>query len=551
MPKKKYSPSQSSFFEDLGHIESVRDIRQREAVLRTTVVIRSEKPTKHNFPSLVFPPRYELLKAETEKRKIPLRPLIMPVQDAIIEIDKEKRQVEETGMGKLFIISGASGSGKTTFLNSLNLFVDGIGAVHNITMRAIDRSEAVEDKLAAIKREDADFSIVVLEGKEVPGALRSDEIDILLTTLNADFRREPGRRTIFVMPTTSHIVAQAISQRAIDIGGMTSRSRPFYVFTGPQRNEYKTITDTMLRALNDARGLQDYGVTDEVAKGIAESSESIGTFMSGCYEEIKRQQDRLKGEAVAIQRKNVHLWMVFCSLEDDNRRNHDMIRSLTSSNHQHVQVGRLLTGDANETRFWEGKEQAFALAAQYLDLRIMYLPLRTANAIVTAYGGRELIEKLRNVETEDGIAAMKREAVRSAAQESLGGTSIGAFLRREEFVEKDISRRNRPTEKHRLLFQEFMKQSNDKDLNAMVAAALRDLLIKRPEHKIATELSIDGVGHLIADIAVVTPTDIYCLEFKWRSSLLAESEIIRETADRVKGFAVNLPELRNLLGVLE
>jgi DNA (cytosine-5)-methyltransferase 1 len=253
MARKKIIPhNQLWLITDLAdEADSITAIRARESKLRTEAEIRVEKPSTHNFPPLVFPQRWELLKAETEKRNVPIKPLIMPVQKALGEIEKERRQILETSMGRLFIISGVSGSGKSTFLNSLDLFIDGV-SVQTITVREIDRVEVIEDKLATLKRENAALSVVVLEGKESPGALKSDELDILLTTINKDFRLSLGRKTLFVIPTTSQSVAQTISQRAADIGGMTTRSRPFYVFSGPPRSEYEQITDRMLRALNQS-----------------------------------------------------------------------------------------------------------------------------------------------------------------------------------------------------------------------------------------------------------------------------------------------------------
>jgi hypothetical protein len=52
---------------------------------------------------------------------------------------------------------------------------------------------------------------------------------------------------------------------------------------------------------------------------------------------------------------------------------------------------------------------------------------------------------------------------------------------------------------------------------------------------------------LVSDVAIVTPTDIYCLEFKWRSSILYEAEVIRETVQRVSEFTRELPELTKAL----
>jgi hypothetical protein len=193
-----------------------------------------------------------------------------------------------------------------------------------------------------------------------------------------------------------------------------------------------------LRALNDSRGLLDCGITTETVKGLIESSESIGQFMISCYEEIKRQQDYLKATAFEVKRKNLHLWMVFCSYEEDNRRNYDIIRSLTTSNYQYAQVGRMLVGDSNDIKFWEGKQAAFTLASQYLDLRVMYMPMRTANSIVRAYCNKELLDKLKKVEFEDGEAIVKREMVRMTAQQSLEGTAVFSCLQNTEFVERDI-----------------------------------------------------------------------------------------------------------------
>jgi|SRR5579875_28199 energy-coupling factor transporter ATP-binding protein EcfA2 len=531
--------------------ETLAAVKSRELQIRTSVNILSDFQTPPNFPPIILPNRWEALQAEASKRKVPLKPLITPVRDAIMGLKREIRRVQETGTGKLFIISGVTGSGKTTFLNSLQLFIDGIG-VHNIKLMTIDRRETVENALATLRREQDKISIIVLEGKETPGSFKNEEIDILLTTLNMDFRRDVGRRTIFVIPTTSSVVAQQVSERAASIGGMTSLDKPFYVFNGPPRNEYINITNNTLRALNESRTLLDYGVTDEIAKDLAESASSIGAFMGSCYNEITRQRDSLEQFAAPISRKRIHLWMIFCSMEENSRRNDDIIRSLTVGDLQHVQVRRVLTGDSKEVRFWESRKETFGIIADYLDLRIMYLPLRTANAIVTAYGHKELLEYLKALTSEEGGPVIKREAVRARAQESLTNTAIGAFLRGEGFIDRDPSKRGNLGPKQQELFKEIVKLAikDDKALNGAIAATLRDWL-KEPGFRIATEVPLNETSSLITDIAVITDTDIYCLEIKWRSSLLNESDVIRETTGRISEFARELPELNMLLGSLE
>jgi len=560
MPRKKKvsnqpkNPSQKLFpiFEEaeneLG--KPIVDIRYRESQFRASIDLSSENLQRPNFPPLSLPTRWERLQAEASKRNIPLKPLIAPVHTAIADIERELRRIDQTSMGRLYVIAGPTGSGKTTFLNSLNLFID--VRVVSIQQISFDKREFVENAIAVLDRGEDRYTIVVLEGREAPGSLKNDEIDILLTTLNQDFRSNIGGKTLFVIPTTSQEVAQAISNRAAAIGGMTSRDRPFSVFNGPPRNEYIQIVNDTLRALNDSRTLTEYGITDEEAIGLAEASESIGAFMESCHTAIERKREALTKTVSTLKRKRIHLWMVFCSLEDNARRNHDIIRSLTFGEYQHAQVKRLLSGSSKEIRFWRDHEEIFALAAQYLDLRMTYLPLRTAVTLSTAYGHRELLNRLKQLKLEDGSRVLKREAVRATAQESIASTAIGRFLQKKGFIDHDPTRPGNPDIKQQELFKEVIRYSNsdDKILNAMLADVLRDWN-KEPETIVATEVPLNEVKTLIADIAFVTPTDIYCLEMKWRSSLLMDSDVIRETARRVKEYAEELPELRMLLGELE
>lgn len=384
-------------------------------------------------------------------------------------------------------------------------------------------------------------------------SLSGEELDILLTTLNADFRRETGRRTLFVIPTTYQALAKTISERAATIGGMTSMNRPFYVFEGPQRSQYFSIVNETMSAFNGSRTLREYGITDEIAKQLAQTAESIGGFIASCYQEIENAREKMINAAHVIQtnRKRIHLWMVFCSQEKDTRRNHGIIRSLTFGDTQHVQVQRILTGDSEEARHWQGQQGAFALAAQYLDLRIMYLPVRTANAIVTAFGDKEFIKHLKSLRLEDGNEVLQREAVRASALESLAGTAIGAFLRGEGFTAVPDSRRP-VTAKQQAIFIEIVKKASkdDKSINVTIAEALRTWN-KNPDIEVYTELPLSDTNSLVCDIGVVTPTDIYCLELKWRSSELHDSEVIRETASRVREYTRELPEFRNQLRDLE
>jgi hypothetical protein len=226
--------------------EPLRVIKRREAKHRATAeVYGTDRPSPTNFPTIILPFRWEALQQEAEKRNVLIKPLIKPVPDAIASINRELRQIQETGIGRLYVISGVTGSGKTTFLYTLKYFLDDID-VYNAKEMSLESRYFIEKYLANLKRKKDRNSIVVLEGREAPASLNGEELEILLTSLNADFRRETGRRTLFVIPTTYQALAKTISERAATIGGMTSMNRPFYVFDGPPRSQYFSIVNECL-----------------------------------------------------------------------------------------------------------------------------------------------------------------------------------------------------------------------------------------------------------------------------------------------------------------
>ena len=192
-------------------------IKANEAEIRSTVDLRVTEPVRPELPTLTLPRRYEALEAEAKVRNLPLRPLVRPVREALTDIEREIRLVKQMVMGRLYLINGVTGSGKTTFLNSLTLFLDGI-KIYTVKGMSFENRGSVENALALLSREQDAISVVILEGREAPGSLRDAEIDVLLTTLNIDFRSDAGRRTLFVIPTTSSSLAQAISERAASIG---------------------------------------------------------------------------------------------------------------------------------------------------------------------------------------------------------------------------------------------------------------------------------------------------------------------------------------------
>src|SRR5437016_5497642 len=120
MTKKKIIGSQKPEFVDIPLFEhygadreaiadeSIKSIRLKEHEFRASAEIYTDQPVPISFPPIILPYRWEALEAEAQKRNISLKPLIMPVQRAIAEVEKELKRIKETGMGRLLVISGVT-----------------------------------------------------------------------------------------------------------------------------------------------------------------------------------------------------------------------------------------------------------------------------------------------------------------------------------------------------------------------------------------------------------------------------------------------------------
>lgn len=79
-----------------------------------------------NLPRLELPRRWEFLEQRAKEVKIDPAEVVERVDDAADRIDELLRRVRDGGGGVIEVFYGLSGSGKTTFLQTLSRFFDNI-----------------------------------------------------------------------------------------------------------------------------------------------------------------------------------------------------------------------------------------------------------------------------------------------------------------------------------------------------------------------------------------------------------------------------------------
>jgi hypothetical protein len=126
-------------------------------------------------------------------------------------IDKRFLDLRAARRGGLMILRGNTGAGKTTFLNTVGLFRDGV-----VTER-IAGEEDVNRVLASTEPTTAP-RIIVLEGREALGEVSEAALEAAMHAINSFVRSDAGRDTLVVWPTNTDDLTLELAEIATDLG---------------------------------------------------------------------------------------------------------------------------------------------------------------------------------------------------------------------------------------------------------------------------------------------------------------------------------------------
>lgn len=186
-----------------------------------------------NEQHLRVPDRFESLRDVGEQT---LRSVITPVETELAKLDDRFEDMSAAGRGGFLILRGDSGSGKSTFLDTVGLFREG---VLTITLASNDD---VADALAALP-ESATPRLVVLEGREALLDVSTPALERSMHAINSFIKGRTGRSTLVVWPTNTDELADALSSLGSKIGGsaLLGSGGGVVRFSGPPSDQFVGI----------------------------------------------------------------------------------------------------------------------------------------------------------------------------------------------------------------------------------------------------------------------------------------------------------------------
>jgi hypothetical protein len=175
--------------------------------------------TVEGIPRLVLPTRWELLQPKLGTNEVSLKTIIRPVPQAIRIIRNITEYLRTTSGCQVLVIRGDTGSGKTTFLNTLVHYMPDVDfQIQTIDLQFVEEDKFVNE-LEKVKLDQAGINVIILEGREKPESISERYIQVVLANINR-FSRQKRLPMLFVVPTIEEQVARTWCDHGIRIGDL-------------------------------------------------------------------------------------------------------------------------------------------------------------------------------------------------------------------------------------------------------------------------------------------------------------------------------------------
>jgi hypothetical protein len=356
--------------------------------------------------TLTVPDRFEGLR---DAGSGALRSIIAPVKDALKAIDARFADMGAAGRGALMLLRGDSGSGKSTFLDTIGLFHPGV-----VTER-VPPTDDIAEALPALEPTTSP-RVIVMEGREALAEVSSAALERGMHAINAFVRTEAGRDTLVVWPTNTDDLTESLVKLARALGNeaLFGVGDPVERFTGPAKAEFVSIAERTVAALNEGASLAALGVSEECAAALTADAETIGRYLALIRKALIENGARVRALLPAEQ---LRMWTVVIAGNDPDAD----VAALTRGGYALADIDRLMTSTgANIVRELKEYPDQLGILGTVLDARIVNIDMVTILSIARQYGDDELHDVMR-------AAGMSTQRDRSA-QSRLLASELGLIM---------------------------------------------------------------------------------------------------------------------------
>jgi hypothetical protein len=346
--------------------------------------------------------------------EIDLRSIVVPVHESLDLINERVREMKASRRGGLLILRGESGAGKSTFLDTVGLFLA------DVTTVRIPANADIASSLDALPPADG-IVLVVLEGREALRDVDSRTLESGIHAVNS-FVRSKGTNHLVVWPANRDDLAAQLSQLATTLGGkaLLGTGGAIQPFTGPPKEDFVRIAEQTISTLNEGASLAALGVSEDRARSLVSDADTIGSYLALVRDDLLANGQHVRG---LLSAEKCRMWTVVIAGNDAEGD----VAALTRGGYSYADVDRLLTAtDANVAKELRQKPADVGILSTMLDARILNMDMVTILAVARQFGDAQLHALMRGrkmtVSTEPSASA---RLASSELGQILQGASLG------------------------------------------------------------------------------------------------------------------------------
>lgn len=343
-------------------------------------------------------------------------------QEVDLEIIKRLiSRIESAKQSKIMFIHAPSGTGKTTFIHSLEVFLaDKVSRVYRLQPDRELPVEKIPDHLIKIKKE-SKITVVNFDGREAP-YFNPSQYQTFLGRLNAILRQRED--LLLLWPVNDINFAERMVELMTLVGGKSPfGSYPIYNLVGIDKSNYTNVLDRIMQIGNWK--LDDAAISREEVENIASLSRNVGDFLDDVQSLIN---ERFDTSSIGVKLPE----LVFV-ISSGSKKIREYCRNLRRADSYYLEASRLMmyTTKSNVAEWWHerGKDMKTALPFIISLFNAQLLSLSGSSVVhsILSFGPLDMKNSITGVQANLG------NAKRIVASSELYKYSVGSELDNREY----------------------------------------------------------------------------------------------------------------------
>lgn len=489
---------------------------------------------------LNLPDTYEDLIQELKHDFAKMSQFVVPVEEAERKLTVVARTLGN--MGKIVLILGIPGSGKSTFIRSLTwrkhlqiprtIELDASNFFGKDEKQLNLLYQEIQKKANELIKEQEPNTVATIVINYLENLAGQDEQDIraFFRNINGLLRKYP---LLIIWPATERDEAERLLQYASAVSGTVFSDEPVLEFKGPPLKEFPRIAKDTISVLNPGLSFDDFLLNDDELNSLLqrlqrqhESKQTIRNYLKSVRAEWQEKTGELRRIIESIP-KPTEIWFVVCYPEAEIVVSQFARKSPYAPDDtwdaDYRRLSEYIIDNTRNAAEWNDPKRLQLALRGVFRTKIMFIPTNAIVSCVAAYGSQnsvqsDLIKKIwdNTIENWRKPVIAKRFLLSSPMVRQLKGDLPKLGNRRSGTSAQSIK-------ESRDLFEsinKYVRDVSDQPINRCLAQALREIFNVSQE-TVTSEQKHPFLPSIRPDITVkLSEQKIVCIEMFYTANAM-------------------------------